>query len=284
MIYVKKTIAVIFMILSVLAIIAMIVGLFGSWVVRAQVEATGTQLLLAGESAIATTRESLERVDGLLETSSDFVGNVDARVQEIGTNLKSNQDIVLNILDRVNGDIVPTIEQAVATFRAVEANLVAINEAIDAFKAIPVLGLQATIPQTTKLDEALTLMENVRNDVLTLRDTVRDRREDLVDGKLESVLNVTRDLSGRISDAVSRLAEADDRLAETEAAMRDLRERLPAILTTITIVLNLLFLLSLIAFVSLFIHAYSYFKCTEDGLRGLLPGDCETEKAIPATS
>jgi hypothetical protein len=284
MTFIKKTIAVIFMVLSVIAIIAMIVGLFGSWVVKAQVETTGTQLLLAAESAIATTRSSLVQVDGLLETSSEFVGNVDARFQQIGTDLKSNQDIVLGILDRVNADIVPTIERAVGTFRAVEANLLAINEAIDAVKAVPVLGLQARIPQTTKLDEVLALMENLRNDVLTLRDTIRARRDDLVDGKLETVLVVTRNLSGRISDTLARLAEADERLAETETALRDLRERLPAILTTITIILNLLFLLSLLAFISLFIHAYEYFKCTEDGLRGLMPGDCEAEKVLPAAT
>lgn len=282
MIIFKKTIAVIFMILSVLAMIAMIVGLFGSWVVKAQVEATGTQLLLAGETAIATTRDGLVRVDGLLDSSSQFVGEVDSRIQSLSSNLATNEEIVIGVLQRVNENIVPTIQQAAETFRVIESNLLAINDAIDAVKGIPVLGLSANIPQASRLDDALVLMDNLRSDALAVRDMLQSRREELVEGRFQTLLESTSNLSTRITDSIAKLAEADERLAETEAAMRDLRQRLPAILTTITIVLNLLFLLSLLAFMSLFIHAWSYFKCTEDGLRALLPP--EECGATPSTS
>lgn len=76
------------------------------------------------------------------------------------------------------------------------------------------------------------------------------------------------------------LAEADARLAESAASMADLRERIPGIFTMITIVLNLLILLTILAFISLFLHAWEYFKCTEQGLGGLMPGDCEKAPAV----
>ena len=63
----KKIIAAIFMILSVLALIALIVGLFGSWVVRARLETISIELLLAGENVVEVSRDGLERVDEIVE-------------------------------------------------------------------------------------------------------------------------------------------------------------------------------------------------------------------------
>ena len=55
----KKVVAAIFMILSVVAVVVLIIALFGSWAVKARVQTTTISLLIAGENVVATTRDRL---------------------------------------------------------------------------------------------------------------------------------------------------------------------------------------------------------------------------------
>jgi chromosome segregation ATPase len=271
----KKIIAATFMVLSVLAIVLLIVGLFGSWVVKAQLEASSIQFLLAAEGAITTTREGLGRVTDLLDTSSSFVEEVDSRIKQLGADLTENESIVTGILRTIGTDLEPTIRQAFDLVNQIEANLTAINDAVEAVRVIPMLNLDERIPEVTRLGEVLDGITRLREEVQALRQSIKDKRAELIDGKIGNLVTATSSLLGRIDSTRERIDEADARLAATAQAMATLRQRIPGLLTTATIVLNLIFLLSLIAFASLFVHAWAYFKCPQDGLRALLPGECE---------
>ena len=48
----KKVVAAIFMILSIIAVVVLIISLFGSWVVRGRLETITVELLLAGENVL----------------------------------------------------------------------------------------------------------------------------------------------------------------------------------------------------------------------------------------
>ncbi len=275
----KKIIAAIFMILSIIAIIALIVALFGSWVVRGRLETISVDMLLAGETAIEKTREGLVRVDGLLDESTVVVTEVDAKVRAVGDDLKAKETAVTEVLQTVGIDLAPSIEQAQARFEQIAANLVAINDAVDAVRAIPLLGLDSSLPDVTRLQEIEDSLAQLISDVNQLRSDLRDRRAEIIDGKLSIVTDLTGGLAEGLTTSQERLQETDVRLAENAEAMAELRERIPGIYTMITILLNLIFLLTIIAFISLFLHAWQYFSCIEEGLKGLMPGECEKAPA-----
>lgn len=275
----KKIVAAIFMILSIIAIVVLIIALIGSWAVKGRLETISVDMLLAGETAIEKTREGLDRVDNLLGESNAVVEEVDTRVQEIGDDLKANETTVTEILQVVGIDLAPSIEQAQARFEQIAANLVAINDAVDAVKAIPLLGLDSRLPDVSRLQEIEDSLAQLISDVEALRQDLKDRRVEIVDGKVTIITDVTTELSDSLTTTQTRMQETDVRLAENAEAMADLRERIPGIYTMITILLNLIFLLTTLAFISLFLHSWQYFKCTENGLRGLMPGDCEQAPA-----
>jgi len=275
----KKIVAAIFMVLSVIAVIAMIVALFGSWVVKARLETQVTALLLAGENVVEVTRTGLARVDSVLETSTGVVEDVDTRIKEIGAGIKEGDLLLTNLLDTIDFDLKNSIETAVTTFNQIEANIVAINDALDAIAEIPMLKLENQMTSLSKLQEVEQQMERLRENVNLLVQTIRDGRAEIIDGKISRVTDVTGGLQESLQTTRANLSDAEVRLAESGQAMANLRQRLPALLLTITIVLNIFFLLSALAFISLFLHSWEYFKCTEDGLSGLMPGDCEKSPA-----
>jgi uncharacterized membrane protein len=275
----KKVVAAIFMVLAVISVVALIVGLFGSWVARARLETTSIELLLSGERAIAVSREGLGRVDGVLQRSSGAVAEVATRVQSAGTRVVESDPLIQTILEPVAGDLLPRIESAVEIFNQVEANVVAINDAIDAVAAIPVLGLSSSLPDQTKLREVEDSMAQIRGTVQSTRDAVERLRTEIIQGKVSEAMAITSRVNQTLTSTQASITELDARLAENAAAMAALRERIPGLYTLITILLNLIMLLTIVAFVSLFLHAYQYYKCTQDGLRGLLPEDCATAPA-----
>lgn len=277
----KKIIAGIFMVLSVIAIIALIIALFGSWSVKAQLETTTIGLLLTGEQVIATSREGFVRVNDLLDTSTEIVGKVDTTARELKAGVENNERVVAQMFDSVDIDLKQAIENAGAIFNQIDANVVAINDAVDAVNKIPLVNIEDRFPIALKLEEVELLMAQLREDITQLAQTLENRRGELIDGKFGAVTEVTGELNATLEETKSRLAETDMRLEEGATTMAELRARIPALFTTITIVLNLLFLLAILAFISLFLHAWEYFKCTEDGLSGLMPGECEK---VPATA
>ncbi len=276
----KKIIAVIFMILSVIAVIVLIISLFGSWVVRSRLETITVDLLLAGESVIATTREGLGRVDEILDTSHGKVIAIDSSIKEAGSEAQESDPRFAQLLDKIGIDLKSGIENAVDVFNQLEANIIAVNDAVDAVREIPLLNMDSRLPTETKLQEIEDRMAEIREDVITLAEEVQNNRSDIIEGKVTAVTGITEGISEGLDSTRTELAEADARLAESASSMADLRERIPGIYTAITILLNLLILLTILAFISLFMHAWEYFKCTEQGLSGLMPGDCENVPTV----
>lgn len=277
----KKSVAVIFMVLSVIAVIALIIGLFGSWSVKARVETTALSLLLTGENVVTVTRDGLARVDELLETSSSVVTDVDNRIRELGAGLENSEIFLDRIRESTDNELVNAVESAVTTFNQIEANIVAINDAVEAFRAIPMLpvSIDSRLSSISKLQEVEDMMTGLRENVARLSQLLQARRSELIQGRVSAVTDVTGGLRSNLRTTQATLQETDLRLVESAETMAALRERLPRLLTTITILLNVIFLLAILAFISLFLHAWEYFKCPEDGLGGLLPGDCEKAAA-----
>ncbi|MFN2196371.1 MAG: hypothetical protein ACK2UW_09640, partial [Anaerolineales bacterium] len=251
MLTVKKIVAAIFMVLSVIAVIAMIVALFGSWVVKARLETQVTALLLAGENVVEVTRTGLARVDSVLETSTGVVEDVDTRIKEIGAGIKEGDLLLTNLLDTIDFDLKNSIETAVTTFNQIEANIVAINDALDAIAEIPMLNLENQMTSLSKLQEVEQQMERLRENVNLLVQTIRDGRAEIIDGKISRVTDVTGGLQESLQTTRANLSDAEVRLAESGKALSNLRQRLPALLLTFTFVLNFFFLLSALAFIIL---------------------------------
>lgn len=271
----KKVVAAIFMILSIIAVVVLIIALFGSWVVKGRLETITIDLLLAGENVIATTREGLDRVDEILATSHETVEEVDTGIKEIGTGAKESDPLFAQILDSIGIDLKSGLENAAGAFSQIEANVVAINDAVEAIMEIPLLNVESRFPSVTKLQQVEDQMAQLRQDVTALADEVKNNRAEIIDGKVSAVTDITTGLKDGLHTTRTDLQEADANLAESSQSMAELRERIPGLYTMITIVLNLLMLLTILAFISLFLHAWQYFKCAEDGLSGLMPGECE---------
>ncbi len=279
----KKIVAAMVMALSIITILALIAGIIGSWFVNAQLRVAGTNLLLSGETTIVTVRQGLNSADTLLDSSISGLTEIQTRAEQIGALAGDNSVIVDRVLQRLDIDIVPAISRATETFAAVEANLLAINEAVAAIDAIPMLRVNvADMPGVSVISDTLDMLEQLRSDVRDFVARVQQQREQIISGAKQFVIEPAINLNGRLQDISGRLSDADTRLASVATQMATLRERLPALLNTITIVLNIFFALSILAFSSLFAHALQYYRCPDDGLKRALSQPCGAQM-VPAT-
>jgi len=277
----KKIMAAIFMILSIIAIIVLIIALFGSWVVRGRLETITVNLLLAGENVITAAQDGLDHVDEILQTSHTKVTEIDSAVKDVGAGIRESDPAFAQFLDSRGIDLKMGIENAASAFNQLEANIIAINDAMDAIREVPLLNVDSRLAEETKLQEVEDRMAQIREDIVALTEEVQSNRSDIIEGKFEAVTGITAGIGDGLDSTRTDLQEADARLTESAQSMTELRDRIPGIYTLITIILNLLILLTILAFISLFLHAWEYFKCTEQGLSGLMPGECQKVPAVP---
>jgi hypothetical protein len=282
----KKVVAATVMVLSVLVLIGLVVGIVGSWILKAQLEASGVQFLLSAETAVTGVSSGLTRANSLLGDAADGLNQIDSRVGEIGAVVEENRLIVDGVLERLQVDVVPAIQAASELVDALEENLIAVYEAIDAIGNIPLLRLDVSDLRVVSLiEETVGLIQQLRVDVDSLVQETRQQRQDLIQGAQSIVTSRTGGIRDSLTTTITQLGSTNDRLDDLAARLASLRERLPRILTNIVIVLNLFFAFSLLAFASLFLHAWQYFKCPDDGLRALLPPDqCQEERVLTAAT
>ncbi len=254
----KRILAVIVLILAIVGVLAMLAGVVGSWVVRNKVTAVTLDLLTVGETAVAATSGSLNRIDDRLDASQERIGTLEMNVTEAGEGLKETSIVMTVISNTIGTELTPSIGQAKETAVTVKETTFALDQAITAVNELPFINLDGFV--ATLISDVADGIIALENRVEELSQEVRARRENRVNEGVDFVTSYTTDLSSRIGDLQSKINEADARLGETSADLAALKISLPRTFTLITLAVNFVLLFIALAFASLIIHAWTFIK------------------------
>ena len=264
----KRILAVIVLILAVVGVLAMLAGVGGSWVVRNKVTAVTLNLLTVGETAVAATSGSLNRIDDQLDVSQARLDTLEINVAEAGEGLKETSVVMAVISNTIGTELAPALSQAEETAVTVRDTTLALDEAITAVNELPFINLDGFVPTLIGdvADGIIALEERVEE----LRQEVQDRRENRVNEGVDFVTGYTTDLSSRIGSLQTKINEADDRLGAASADLTALKISLPRTFTLITLAVNFAFLFMALAFASLSIHAWTFIKNPKQKLSDII--------------
>jgi hypothetical protein len=266
----KKVVAWIAAIVSIIGVLVVVAGLFGSWVVYSQVTAVTLNLLTAGENIVMTTSNGVNRIDERLDVSQQRIDTVDEKVIALGAELADTSLLVAAIDKTIGDELYPILEAVGDTAVTIRETSASINNAIQAINDIPFISLDGIFPDTNIFADIADGITAIETSIDETRVEVQERREERAEGLVDIVTAKTDEWRGQVTGVQNTLGEADARLAESSANLAELKISLPRTFMMITLALNLVLLMIGIAFVSLFFHGISYIKNSEQSMKELL--------------
>ncbi|MCL4262052.1 MAG: hypothetical protein KJ069_02510 [Anaerolineae bacterium] len=266
----KLVVAWILVVLSVLGIIAVLIGLVASWQIRNRATEATVNLLTAGETAVTTLSNGMGRIDDRLAVTQQNIETLENNITNTGADVTENSLVGQAISAQISEETAASIAEARATVTAITDAVSTLNAAINAANAIPFVQLDGFVPEL--VGDIATGIAELEQSVTTFRTGVQQRREDRIADTVGYFTGITAEMSDRVGQVQSRLETAETRLDTTTNRLESAKIRLPRIYTTITIAANVALLLIGVAFGSLLLHGWALTKNPDLTLKELASG------------
>ncbi len=266
----KLVVAWILVALSVLGIIAVLIGLVASWQIRNRATEATVNLLTAGETAVTTLSNGIGRIDDRLAVTQQNIQTLENNITTTGADVTENSLVGQAISAQISEETAASVAEARATVTAITDAVSTLNAAINAANAIPFVQLDGFIPEL--VGDIATGIAELEQSVTTFRTGVQQRREDRIADTVVYFTGITAEMSDRVGRVQSRLETAEARLDTTTDRLESAKVRLPRIYTTITIAANVALLLIGVAFGSLLLHGWVLAKNPDLTLKELASG------------
>lgn len=264
----KRILAWIVVVLSVVALLAVLAGIVGSWVIRNKVTDITVNLLTVGETAVTAANGAVNRIDDRLDMSQDRINTLETNITDAGANLQENSLVGQVIANNISDELALSINEARATAVSIADLIFALNDTIETANDIPFVNLDGVVPQLIS-DAADDLVE-LNNSMTEFRTGVQERREERISNSVDFFTGLTAEMSAGVGDVQSNLNETSHELDELSERLAERKESLPRTFTLITVVVNLVLLFIALAFVSLLLHAWTFTKNPDQSLRQLV--------------
>ncbi|GIK55486.1 MAG: hypothetical protein HND44_15055 [Chloroflexi bacterium] len=143
----KLVVAWIFVALSVLGIIAVLIGLVASWQIRNRATEATVNLLTAGETAVTTLNNGIGRIDDRLAVTKQNIQTLESNITNAGADVTENSLVGQAISAQISEETAASVAEARATVTAITDAVNTLNAAINAANAIPFVQLDGFIPE-----------------------------------------------------------------------------------------------------------------------------------------
>ena len=222
---IKRILAVVIMIFSVLVLLLSLTGIVGTWIVRNRLNTDLVDIVTATEARVSTTKQGLDRLEAVLAQARSHITTVEQDVQAFGADLEENRPLLAAISDKLGLNLAPLLDSAREIMTTVRETVVAVDSAIEAINAIPFVSVP--VPELESVKKLSQDVDNFRTEVQNLRTAIEQRRSEIIGGAISFVTTPTSQLGSAldemqatISDYSQQLSGVQEELAAFKSAIR----------------------------------------------------------------
>ena len=209
------------MVISIIVLLLCLAGIIGTWAINKPATETVLRVLAPINTAVERVERLSSRTTTTLTEVSAALDRADVRVQEIGGEITETSFVLETISAFLGEDVRPKIASAGDSIRGVYDTLVAIEEVIASFNAIPFVGLE--VPGAEEVAQLRTGMEEAAAEVNTLIESSQERKEatvaevvDRVTGPLDRIRTRVEGIEARVGDLEARADRASQEIARVQ--------------------------------------------------------------------
>jgi predicted PurR-regulated permease PerM len=247
---IKKTLAILLMIISLIFFIGALVGLGGTWIIRAKLlNIVDNTTTLANEAIVSLVASTDEVNTGITQIQTNIT-NIDTMLGTIGTKVDENNSTVAAIDGLVNTDLIPPMESLVTTTSAFHDQVVALTSILEVMDQIPPFNAKLEV-----LDKAKTVAENINlasQGIQDLKNALIDKKTGLTDKTIFILTTPLDRASSSITDTKDILTEVQQPLSDIQAALSTFQSSVTAAATAVSVFLTVVLAWLALSQISLF--------------------------------
>lgn len=276
---IKRIIAIIVLVFAILGMLVMIGGVAGSLAINNTITQVGVDLLTAGADFVGVTLEAGTQVETLLTDAQAVVVNIESEIERVGEDF-SQTDILDEIAEELDTDLETIINDVDMFFESIEQTALALADALDTVQSLPTVADDTESVNQNIFRDAAADIDALSSDVDSLVDIVQRGQTELTGEVVTGLTTATTQLNNSIDDLLAQITPINTELGDLQTDLIDAQTDWTRLIDTISLVLVVLFLFIALAFLSLALHAWSYFVQPDRTLRSLiLPERRDTTQA-----
>lgn len=226
------------MVISVIFLLLGLAGIIGVWAINTPATETILAILEPIDLALQRMELASQRTGAALSETSAALEDADQRVQQIGETVAETSLIREAISRIVDDDIKASVNETRENIRALYDTLGAIEEAIQAFNAIPFVGLE--LPGSEEIAAVRTGMEEIATSTAELSDEIQQRREERAENLVERLSTPINRLNMRVEEMQAKMTDTEARLGLAIERIDNIQNQVPLWIDIVSIVNTLL--------------------------------------------
>lgn len=226
------------MVISVIFLLLGLAGIIGVWAINTPATETILAILEPIDLALQRMELASNRAGVALSEASVALEDADQRVQEMGETVAETSLIREAIFRIVDEDVQQKVVETGENIRALYDTLGAIEEAIQAFNAIPFVGIE--VPGSEEIAAVRTGMEEIATSTAELSIEIQQRREERAENLVERLNAPINRLNTRVEEIQAKIADTEARLVLAIDRINSIQNQVPLWVDIVSIVDTLL--------------------------------------------
>lgn len=256
----KRVLAVIMMVLSVLLILVMAAGIVGNWIANKTLTDATVQVLTGVDTVLGRTEQALTRLDTAVGNARDRLDAFDQEVATAGENFVENPVILMALAERLDLGIGPAVDQVRGTVQTIRETALAAQNAVQALNALPFISIGGSVAEESKLQRLSDGVTNLTEGVQEIRGGVREAKA----GASTAVAWVLGRGVSRLDAGLENIEQTVSGYGTQVSALRvqvsELKSAITLWLDVASVLITLLLLWLIFAHLVTFVYGLSLFK------------------------
>jgi archaellum component FlaC len=276
----KRALAVVGIVLSILVLLVSVAGIVGSWTVGGALKDGTTKVLTGVERGLEVTDDALDRVDERLEGVRANVTTVEEAVTHVGESIEETNFALLLIEETVGEELLPKIESARDTLNTVRGSVVAFNSTLEAANEIPFVSIPTL---TDELDAASERTAESKSAVDEIKTALKVAKSGAVEGAVGAITQRTSKIDSAMEELQGDVADYQANISVVEDDVASLKSRIRLWIDVATLVISVGFVWVAVSQVAMLGLGWSYLRNGELVLRKKRePAEKEAPEETPA--
>jgi phage-related protein len=254
----KRVLAVIVMVVSILVLLLSLTGIVGTWIVRDKLSTALVGIVTNAETMATTAKQGLDQLDATLTQPGDQVAALEQGVQTLGTNVEENKPLLTALSDQLKATLGPLLDTARELMTSLGEAVAALNSAIEAINAIPFLS--AEIPEITALDKLSQDLESFGNEVEDLLTTIDLKSSEIVNGVTSILTTPLSKVGGALDQMQATISGFSQQVGDVQQRLSNLESDIPKWLTWGAVILTVVLLWFALSQAALFVLGWRGFS------------------------
>ena len=133
----KRILAVIVMVISILMLVVSLIGIFSVWRIRPQLTSDLTTLATEAETRVTLVISRIDQIDTALVSAHEQVVSIEDDIQTFGSNVEENRPLATAIAERLDFGLLPLIESARELMTNILDGVDTLNSTIETLNTFP---------------------------------------------------------------------------------------------------------------------------------------------------